>query len=120
MKSALGMCINWKVLLVLGAVAAGILAFAPGYAFAALPLLLLAACPLSMGLMMFVMMRMGGHGNGSAAEECQPGSVEALRQRLAAVREEERRLERQLSGSAQTPGIEPDGASALYPREALN
>lgn len=46
------MCFNPKVLLGLGAVALGIWAVAPGVAAGALPLLLLAACPLSMFLMM--------------------------------------------------------------------
>lgn len=43
-----GMCFNWKVLAGLAAVGIGIWAVAPNLAGAALPLLLLAACPLSM------------------------------------------------------------------------
>ncbi len=46
------MCLNWKVLAGLGAVGVGVYLVAPGLAAAALPLLLLAACPLSMLLMM--------------------------------------------------------------------
>ena len=47
MKSMLGMCFNWKVLAFLGIVGAAVLVIAPGAALAVLPLLLLAACPLS-------------------------------------------------------------------------
>ena len=45
------MCLNWKALAGLGAVGVGLYLVAPGVA-AALPLLLLAVCPLSMLLMM--------------------------------------------------------------------
>lgn len=46
-----GMCFNWKVVAALAAVGLGIWVVAPNLV-AALPLLLLAACPLSMLLMM--------------------------------------------------------------------
>lgn len=46
------MCLNWKVLAGLGAAGVGLYLVAPGLAVAALPLLLLAVCPLSMLLMM--------------------------------------------------------------------
>ncbi len=46
------MCLNWKVLAGLGAAGVGVYLVAPGLAVAALPLLLLAVCPLSMLLMM--------------------------------------------------------------------
>ena len=49
-----GMCINWKALVGLGAVALGLFAFAPKLAAAALPYLVLAICPLSM------LLRVGG------------------------------------------------------------
>ncbi|MGE0600612.1 MAG: DUF2933 domain-containing protein [Dehalococcoidia bacterium] len=99
MQSALGMCFNWKVLAGLGVVAAGVLLFAPGAALAVLPLLLLAACPLSMVVMMFAMR---GHSAG-ASESCHhtdgDASVQAKQARLAALREEEQRLELELSAS---------------------
>ena len=47
-----GMCFNWKVLAGLAAVGLGIWVVAPNLIGAALPLLLLAACPLSMVFMM--------------------------------------------------------------------
>ena len=46
-----GMCFNWKVLAGLAAVGVGIYVFAPDMVVGALPLLLLAACPLSMLVM---------------------------------------------------------------------
>ncbi|HSH60683.1 MAG TPA: hypothetical protein VK988_13790 [Acidimicrobiales bacterium] len=45
-------CLNWKVIAALGAVGIGLYVLAPGLAGAALPLLVLAVCPLSMLLMM--------------------------------------------------------------------
>ena len=52
------MCLNWKVLAGLGVVGVGLYLVVPGLAAAALPLLLLAVCPLSMLFMM-----KGMHGN---------------------------------------------------------
>lgn len=48
-------CFNPKVLIGLGVIAVGFLLFAPKAFFAALPLLILAACPLSMVVMMVTM-----------------------------------------------------------------
>ena len=49
------MCFNWKVLAGLAVVAAGVYMVAPAAFAASLPLLFLAACPLSMILMMKMM-----------------------------------------------------------------
>lgn len=54
----LRMCFDWRVLTALAALGVGVFLVAPGIAAAALPLLILAACPLSM---MFMMKSMGGH-----------------------------------------------------------
>jgi hypothetical protein len=51
----LKMCLNPKVLVGLGSVGVGIYLVAPDLVLAALPILLLAACPLSMLLMMWGM-----------------------------------------------------------------
>jgi hypothetical protein len=60
---AFGMCLNWKVLLSLAVVALGLyFAVSPRTFSAALPLLLAAACPLSMVLMM----RSRSHGSHAA------------------------------------------------------
>ena len=52
----LKMCLNWKVIASLGAVAVGILVLEPHLAAQALPLLVVAVCPLSMLLMGGMMM----------------------------------------------------------------
>jgi hypothetical protein len=53
----LKMCLNPKVLAGLAVVSLGIYLFAPGLLAEAVPILLLAACPLSMLLMMWTMQR---------------------------------------------------------------
>ena len=64
----LRMCLNWKVLAGLAAVAIGIYVFAPGAFAAAAPLLFLAACPVSM----LVMMKMMTTGNAARNEPDPP------------------------------------------------
>jgi hypothetical protein len=64
----LKMCLNWKVLVGLAVLGVGIYAVAPDVAAAALPILLLALCPLSMLLMM-----KGMHGDGPQAPETDDG-----------------------------------------------
>lgn len=68
------MCLNKKVLLGLGAAALGVLLLAPQWLGATLPLLLLAACPLSM---VFMMMAMPGGGQRTASTQ-QQGSHETV------------------------------------------
>lgn len=53
-------CLNPKVLLGLSLIAIGVLLFAPHWFATALPVLILAACPLSMVIMMAMM---NGHGD---------------------------------------------------------
>src|SRR6266700_4655779 len=62
------MCLNWKVLAGLAVVGVGIWIVAPQFALAALPVLLVAACPLSMLFMMRGMMHGGGR---QASQSCQ-------------------------------------------------
>ncbi|MCL4544883.1 MAG: DUF4349 domain-containing protein [Chloroflexi bacterium] len=59
-------CLNWKVLVGLGAVAVGVLVVEPQVFWSALPILAILICPLSMGLMMFGMGKMGGMNNQGA------------------------------------------------------
>ncbi|MCL4545008.1 MAG: septum formation initiator family protein [Chloroflexi bacterium] len=59
-------CLNWKVLVGLGAVAVGVLVVEPQIFWSALPTLAVLICPLSMGLMMFGMGKMGGMNNQGA------------------------------------------------------
>jgi hypothetical protein len=56
----LRMCLNWKVLAGLATVGIGVYVLAPELIAEALPVLLLAACPLSMLLMMWSMQRTQG------------------------------------------------------------
>ncbi|MGH3682063.1 MAG: DUF2933 domain-containing protein [Natronosporangium sp.] len=66
------MCLNKKVLLGLGTVAVAVLVLEPGWFVAALPLLVLALCPLSMVFMMRGMK--GDQGKGQAGSSCGTGS----------------------------------------------
>lgn len=85
-------CLNPKVLIGLASLAVGILVFAPKLFVTVLPLLLLAACPLSMVLMMAMM---GGH-KGSGDQS----SLSMLRKRYAAGEiddEEYKRMKKELA-----------------------
>lgn len=53
------MCLNPKVLLALAAIAVAVAIFAPQYFVAALPLLIIAACPVMMIAMMVMMNKKG-------------------------------------------------------------
>ncbi|MEU0721799.1 DUF2933 domain-containing protein [Streptomyces lavendulocolor] len=66
------MCLNKNVLIGLGVVAVGLLLLRPTWAVAALPLLILAICPLSMIFMMRGMK--GDQGKGQAGSSCGMGS----------------------------------------------
>ena len=119
MRSMFGMCFNWKVLAGLGAVAAGVLVFAPNAALAVLPLLLLAACPLSMVGMMFAMKAMGSKKEKDEGASSVPteATIEALRSRL---RDEERQLERELSSHSGAVDDSSAAAAAPTPRQAAS
>ena len=85
----LGMCIDKRVLIGLGALAAAIWITNPGLVAGALPFLILLVCPLSM---MF-MMRGGGHGGHDM------GSHEAAdpRERLVALERERARIDAEIA-----------------------
>ena len=90
--SILRACADWRVIAILAAVGAGVVVFAPNLIAAAVPLLIVAACPLSM----LVMMRaMAGHP--STPSPLQDRQASQLRERLAATRLEQRQLERELA-----------------------
>lgn len=59
------MCLNWKVIAAVAAVGVALFFYAPGFAAAALPFLVLAICPLSM---IFMMSAMNGMGSDSKSE----------------------------------------------------
>jgi hypothetical protein len=91
----MGMCLNKKVIAVLAAVGVGVVLFAPDVAAAALPLLILAACPLSMVFMMRAMS--GKDGSSSTAEKQGQASttdeIAALRAEVQHLRTEKVRRE---------------------------
>ena len=66
MRGILGRCLNWKVVAGLGVVAVGVFVVAPKLALAALPVLLVLACPLSC---LFMMRGMSGTNSGESAAQ---------------------------------------------------
>lgn len=96
MMNILRVCYDWRVISALVAVGGGIVLFAPGLIGAALPLLIVAACPLSMMLMMRTT---GSHEQDAIASTAEPvDRAEQLRAALAASRREQQRLARELEG----------------------
>lgn len=95
----MGMCLNKRVLVGLGAVGLGVLVFAPQLLGAVGPLLLLAACPLSMVFMMRAM-----NSGGQSANSCGSNAQDQDAQ-LRELQEEVNRLkaEAQLRGQSR-PG----------------
>ena len=115
--NALKMCLNWKVLAGVAAIGAGLLVFAPGLAAAALPLLVLAICPLSMVFMMGAMNRTGQTSSPSAVDAGQQprnraerltelaAQQQALASQIATLEaEDEAGLERRPAVAAAQPG----------------
>jgi len=74
-----GMCLNWKVVAGLAVVGLGVWALAPNLVGAAVPLLLVAACPLSMLLMM-----RGMQGGQCASQPAQQSSSQPVGQQVRA------------------------------------
>ena len=105
MKSVLGLCLDRRVLAGLAVSAAVLWLIAPQLALAALPVLLVLACPLSMALMAW-MMRGAIHGTSTSA-----GSPS---QRLLALEREQARLAAEI---ARQRG-ELENAGAPEPRRA--
>lgn len=80
-------CFNWKVVAALATAGIGIWALAPGAVAAAVPLLVLAACPLSMVVMMRAMGSKGGCKTKDAPDETDD-DVARLRTEASALRAE--------------------------------
>lgn len=84
-------CLNPRVVIGLGAVAVGIALIRPGLLATVGPLLLYLICPLSMGLMMWMMMRgMGnqGMGNQNAPTSIPNADARAMQARIAQLEAE--------------------------------
>ncbi len=92
----MGMCLNWKVIGGLVVVGLGIWAVAPSLAVAALPVLAVLVCPLSM---LFMMRGMGGSqcaSQGSSA--CQEENVTRTpHERIAGLRAQRENLAREIA-----------------------
>jgi hypothetical protein len=92
-------CLNPKVLAGLGGAAVAIYLIAPNLIAAALPILLLAACPLSMLLMMWGMQHAQGEGKQTTHEPdvglSREERMAQLRTQQAALAEQIRELERE-------------------------
>lgn len=105
MKNILGMCFNPRVLAAVGIVALGVWLVAPQALLAALPLLLIAVCPLSMVLMAWMMR---GSMNSPAAPD--PAT------RLAALKREQVKLAEEVARTRAE--LEANGARSAR-QEAL-
>lgn len=81
-------CLNWKVIAALAAVGVGLYALVPGLAVAAVPLLVLAVCPLSMLLMMRAMGSMGSCKTKDDTTGTNSDELAQLRAEVAALRAE--------------------------------
>ena len=103
----LGMCLNWKVLAGLAVVGLIVLVVAPQFIWAALPILLVAACPLSM---LFMMRGMSGNGNVATSQPSQMQGEQlpavgltrdehlaALKSRMSSMQAEQEDLARQIA-----------------------
>jgi hypothetical protein len=77
-RTAFGMCLNWRVLGGLALVALVVLVAAPSLAVRALPLLLVAVCPLSMVAMMWAMRGNKAGPSVGAAEPTVPSVPESV------------------------------------------
>lgn len=117
------MCFNWKVLAGLGAVGVGIYLVNPGLVLGALPLLVLAACPLSMLLMgksMMGGMHHGGAGEQQPAVPAEGGGAVSRAAQLGQLRAQLQVLdEQQAALSARLAQLQATEAEAAPPRTAL-
>ncbi len=95
--SSLRYCLDRRVLAVLGVIALGTAILAPRALGAALPLLLLTACPVAMVVMAVAMGR-------AATPAAPPASVDSMRAELAELAERQRHIERDLA-AAETAGV---------------
>lgn len=122
------MCFNWKVLTALAFLGLGVWIAAPGLLGAALPVLVVAVCPLSMLVMMRRMQ--GDRSATSAPEEGRPADLPAtqaeqlaeLRSQLATIRARQESVSKEISQLEQGPiqESEPVRAADRIERSKLN
>ena len=126
------LCLDWRVLVGLALVGLGVARLAPQVLGAALPLLVLALCPLSMLLMMGGMARMHDHsGTAAPAPVDQPDptaltageQLRALQEQLVRLQAESAVLAQQIdrleAAGAGEPAVGPGEASLAVPLGAL-
>jgi len=102
MLNVLKACYDWRVISALAAVGVGVVLFAPDLVALALPLLIVAACPISMALMMRTMGP--AHDTTRSPVALDPTQqANLLREELAASRRQQERLEAELD-ALDTPG----------------
>ena len=115
----LRMCLNWKVLAGLALVAAGVGIYRPDLFGAALPILLLAACPLSM-LWMMRSMNHGKDAGTSAQPSALPDDPVVLRARMDLLAAEQERVSEHLVRLGKQPLSADDEARiSSTPPDAL-
>lgn len=109
-------CFDWRVLTALAALGVGIFVVAPGIAAAVLPLLIVAACPLSM---MVMMKSMGGHQKSpEAASQLEGGDrVAALRTELVELGRRQEGLAGELAAFEATQAAEPQPDTPVTPAQ---
>ena len=111
MNKRLGICLNWKIVAGLVAVGLGVLVLVPNLLGTVLPILLVAACPLSMLVMMWSMR--GGHGAAQPAMSSPAAADEQpYQERLAVLKAQHEAMGREIAQ------LEAAQAAALYPAEA--
>ncbi len=99
MEKMLRACLNWKVIGALALLGLGIWAVSPNLLAAALPVLLLAACLLSMLLMMRGMQ--GHEGSRADAEERTSRIAPSRDVRLAELKAEQQAIDREIASLEQ-------------------
>lgn len=101
------MCMNKKALIGIGVALGGLLLINPAWGVAALPLLLLAACPLGM---FFMMRAMGGSGKscGTTSNETSEASAtgESTEEQIKSLQAQVRELKAAQAASDTTPVLD--------------
>lgn len=122
MFSLFGMCLDWRVIAGLAVVGVGIWVIAPRFILGAIPLLLLAICPLSMLLMMGQMGKMRQPSSDQQAQGDQFSETTVMHDeqlcqmqgRLAAVQREQEHLTQQIAlAERQQPEVAASEAHAM-------
>ncbi len=105
-------CYDWRVLTALGVLGIGIYVVAPGLIAAAIPLLVLAVCPLSMLLMMKAMSGQQPS-SGRAAEPIGEARETVLRQELMELERRQEQLSGELRAIETARADYADGSDAV-------